>query len=1006
MFKDSDAEEGFVFWCEKSGERELSSPASLTPESAAAASRGGLSRLFSDVVANGTSAKGLEGKITGYHDGVPTVTFTKNDISELSYRFKHALVAKFHSRPSFSVMQSFMQKLGLLGAFDIAILSSKSFLLNFQKEEDYIRLFLRRVWRVFGSTMALSKWSPTLSQGIESSVLPIWIAFPNLPIHLHDKRALHLLASSIGHPLQVDSCTLNFSRPQLARCCVEVDITNLPPGKIHGKHDEEELVINFYYENVPSYCMVVTRKKGKDKKPTRVWKVKDRQVSMEVVPWCEGLGENSSRGEQQRDGPDIPAKLQSGTFVINSNLLAAFNMTHLHGSLSSLPSSLVVDDPPLDVRDDSLAIVPFVDSLAIPEDDAAEVGFFADGSSIDEVYRALSSPEERIERSFGVLSDLSFLGLALGLLGVTLTRLLLSWNIRESKFTWAGKRRKGRVYRRLDRILLNEECMEVFPVLEVRHLGRGYKGGGMRGLAIKLAELKRALLQWIKDVFGNIFEEVSKAEERAFRAEQNLENDDTEENVVECNMAKALLQLAHKKEESFWSQKANIKWISQGDASTVFFHSFVRGRRHRLYISSLKTAAGALISSQEEIANEAVDHFSRVFSHVHEGDMGEILCHIPSILSLQDNYMLGALPEEEEIRKTVWALNANSAAGADGYNGFFFRHAWDVIKVDVCKGVQEFFLGIPLPRVFGSTLITLIPKMEGAITLDQFRPISLSTFFSKILSRILSDRLKNILPLLISPEQVAFQQGKGINEHVLIVKEMMHLLSFNARGGNCMVKLDLSKAFDKISWAYLEQVLLKFGFFQRVIHLLMGNLRSTFFSVLINGQPKGFFFMKCGVKQGDPLSPLLFIIAMEGFSRNLLRLKAALSTFCLASGQEINFSKSHVIVHDKMRQEYKVKIRSILGIRCIIKEFTYLGSTIVRAQEVPKSIIKSLHRLMANFFWGAKDKDLGFKYHWRQWEKLCFPLQEGGLGVRNLHHCQKVAAMDLWWKVQQGGTIW
>ncbi|VFQ73702.1 unnamed protein product [Cuscuta campestris] len=667
-----------------------------------------------------------------------------------------------------------------------------------------------------------------------------------------------------------------------------------------------------------------------------------------------------------------------------------------------------------------------------------------------------------------------------------------------SQFTWTGKRGRGRVFRRLDRILLNESCMDSFPVLEVRHLGRGlsdhrpllvkafpnnnlgpkpfrflnvwcshdsfkdliactwgqnYQGGGMRGLAVKLTVLKKALIKWNKEVFGNIFDEVSKAEERLLSAERTFENDDCEANVIECNLATALLQQAHKKEEAFWSQKANVRWIAQGDASTAFFHSFVKGRRNRLFISSLKNDGGTLLSSQEEIAKAAVDHFTKVFSNIHEGDMGEILGHIPSFLLDEDNAMLGSLLDEEEIRKAIWKLNANSTVGADGYNGFFFRQAWDVIKVDVLKAVQEFFLGIPLPKAFGSTLITLIPKVEGAITLDQFRPISLSTFFSKILSRILSDRLKKVLPSLISPEQAAFQSGRSINQHVLMVKEMVHLLSSNARGGNCIIKLDLSKAFDRISWKYLEHVLLRFGFSQRVINLLLGNLRSTFFSVLVNGQPKGFFPMKCGVKQGDPLSPLLFILAMEGFTRNLLRLKAALSHFGNASGQAINFNKSQVIVHDKMRQEHKAKIRSILGIRCHTREFTYLGSVIVKGklkkihcqgllqkferriaawysrklnqmgrlilikhvlssiplhilavQEIPRSIVKCLHMFMANFFWGARD--MGHKYHWRKWEKLCFPLLEGGIGVRDLGNCQRATAMDLWWKVQQGGTIW
>ncbi|VFQ83519.1 unnamed protein product [Cuscuta campestris] len=165
-----------------------------------------------------------------------------------------------------------------------------------------------------------------------------------------------------------------------------------------------------------------------------------------------------------------------------------------------------------------------------------------------------------------------------------------------SQFTWFGKRGRGRVYRRLDRILINEHCMDHFQLTEIKHLGRGfsdhrpllikafssqpigpkpfrfinawcshssfnellqanwpdsYTGGGMRGLARKLSNFKKALITWNKETFGNIFEAVSKAEERASKAEENLEQNDSDENLTEFKLAKALLQQALKKEESF-----------------------------------------------------------------------------------------------------------------------------------------------------------------------------------------------------------------------------------------------------------------------------------------------------------------------------------------------------------------------------------------------------------------------------------------------------------------------
>ncbi|VFR03226.1 unnamed protein product [Cuscuta campestris] len=1010
-------------------------------------------KLFSEVVSADFSGKRLEGKPNGFFKGIPSVVFTRDDISELSSRFKLALVAKFLTRPSFTSMTKFLQKLGLKGSYELSVLPHQRFLINFREEEDYLRLFLRGTWQVFGYTMTLTKWSPSLSQETESPVMHIWIAFPDLPIHLHDKRALHLISSSIGTPLKVDSSTLNFSRPGLARCCVEVDISNLPPAKVLINHGGEELIFSFYYENFPLYCKsckrtghlqdTCHRKQADRKKEATSEKVAKDSKDQLLGEKNEGKWQQAVIEEEQILSCCFK-HLESSSSLWISNVYGKHNRVDRISLWNSLRGLYPIQCPWI-IGGDFNTVASITEHKGV---------ICPDIRSMDDLNKAISDCE---------LISPPFLG---------------------SQFTWFGKRGRGRVCRRLDRVLINEACMDLFPNIEIKHLGRGnsdhrpiqikllhssasgprpfkflnfwtshntyknmfssswdmhYEGGGMRGLAKKLSNFKRSLHVWNKKTFGNLFLEVSNAEKRAEKAEENLENDDSETNLLEFKLATALLQQTLKKEESFWAQKANLKWISQGDASTAFFHSFVRGRRHRLFISSLKDGNGKIFNTTEGISNLVVEHFTSVFSTNHEGEMGEILAHIPTCVSHQDNSLIMAIPEEEEIKKTIWFLNANSTAGPDGFNGFFFRDSWDTIKTDVCKAVQEFFLGIPLPKAFGSTLLTLIPKKEGSITLDQFRPISLSTFFSKIISRILSERLKKIIPKLISQEQAAFQVGKNITDQILMVKEMVHLLSANTRGGNCIIKLDLSKAFDKLSWTYLEGVLTKFGFIQHAIHLLMGNLKATHFSVLVNGQPKGFFPMKCGVKQGDPLSPLLFIIALEGLSRflnyhhssglikpfsagrtptpchllyaddiilfttansrNLLRLRELLSTFLRASGQEINYSKSQVIVHGKMKIEKQNMIRRILSIRCNTKEFTYLGSTIVKgklrkvhckdliekfekrlnawyskklnqmgrlilikhvlsliplhlmaAQRIPKSILKSLNRLMANYF--------------------------------------------------------
>lgn len=181
--------------------------------------------------------------------------------------------------------------------------------------------------------------------------------------------------------------------------------------------------------------------------------------------------------------------------------------------------------------------------------------------------------------------------------------------------------------------------------------------------------------------------------------------------------------------------------------------------------------------------------------------------------------------------------------------------------------VLKAFHECTIPEKLNMTLITLVPKVESPLSMVQFRPISLCSTLYKVISKVIVARLRTILPNLISPNQVSFVPGRHITDNILIAQELMHKFKLSkGKKGFMAWKIDLSKAYDRLNWNFIEHVLVELGLPLNLIKLIMSCVSTVKYQICINGELTESFQPKSGIRQGDPLSPYLFALGIEKLS--------------------------------------------------------------------------------------------------------------------------------------------
>ncbi|KAL8130357.1 LOW QUALITY PROTEIN: hypothetical protein V2J09_019512 [Rumex salicifolius] len=549
------------------------------------------------------------------------------------------------------------------------------------------------------------------------------------------------------------------------------------------------------------------------------------------------------------------------------------------------------------------------------------------------------------------------------------------------KFTWSrGLNATNLISKRLDRILVDSRARLLWPSACVRHLPKfasdhtplllmlqprlhwnklrrpfscvAFSPGvqGVFGLQRKrdlhtaeaLSYLRQKLTVWNAETFGNIHKRKTKILE------------DLDE--VQINLGEGASDILIQRSKEL-----------QAEIELVLHQEEILRRRNR--IDSLQDADGVWIENQEGIERIATDFFRDLYTIPLE-EMNPITIphgHFPALSdsAWQD---IAAPFTDKEIAHAVRQMGALKAPGPDGYQPTFFQKSWEVVGSSMISAVKDFFATSSMPSGVNETLIALIPKIENPSQICNFRPISLCNVLYKTVTKVLSNRMQPILGDLIGPTQ----------DNIILAQEIVHSMNYKKGAkGWMLLKVDLEKAYDHLRWDFLVDTLHDAGFPDKWVGWISECVSTASLRVLLNGEATTQFQPSRGIRQGDPISPYLFILCIERLSQMIIarvqsrswrpirisrggpaishmlfaddillmaeasvtqiqRIKACLDEFCRASGQRVNCSKTKLFISPNVAAELGHLLERESGFTVT----TDLGSYLVT---LAKSVLSALH---------------------------------------------------------------
>jgi exonuclease III len=386
----------------------------------------------------------------------------------------------------------------------------------------------------------------------------------------------------------------------------------------------------------------------------------------------------------------------------------------------------------------------------------------------------------------------------------------------------------------------------------------------------KLRRLKGDLKDWAKKQNSPIQERI-KAQRDLSNHQLGMESGPiSDSNLERETELQKKLHRALRREEEYWRVKSRSLWLQAGDKNTSFFHKQAKARQSHNTIKEIQFQ-GQILTNFDDIKQAAHDFFQDLFTEENReapNPDNYPLNLIPLLVDEGSNRNLVAPVTAEEIKSALEGMEPDKAPGPDGFSARFFISCWDIIQKDLIRMVKKSQTCAKLGGSTKSSFLALIPKEKGARCFSRFRPISLCNIGYKLITKIIANRLKSILPKIIPENQGGFVKGRHIQDNIILVQEAIHS-SCQRKEKGMIVKLDLANAFDRVRHSFLFAVMSKLGFHSQIINWIKACISSPWIAPLVNGRSAPFFQASRGLRQGCPLSPLLYAIQASVLSFQL-----------------------------------------------------------------------------------------------------------------------------------------